>query len=130
MNASRVTLIPMLLSLCLSACGGPDAEDVVEEMTDIYDEMAEVIEGVTDAESAEDAKSEMRDLAERMRELRDATDEQAVELETIMGSPNDAELAASIQRFQTAMMAAAENPAVMPHLDAILEEMSDVMMDF
>ena len=59
----------VVLSLCLG-CGGVDSQaDAVEAGLDLQEEMIEILEGVTDRESAEEAAKAFQDLIERAEEL-------------------------------------------------------------
>jgi len=59
-----------LLAFALPSCGGGDThEKVSEEMIDLMAEVADILEGVTDEESAEAATTRLEKLGERAEEL-------------------------------------------------------------
>ena len=65
----RNGLLVAMMSLCVG-CGGIDSqEDAMEAGLDLQEEMVEILEGVTDKDSAEDAAEEFKDLIERAQEL-------------------------------------------------------------
>lgn len=68
----RRILIPALAASLCVACGGASSyEEIVNAQADVLTEMIEVLEGVTDEESAEDAVDEIEALGARLGELVD-----------------------------------------------------------
>jgi hypothetical protein len=86
----RIIMTTAILGLVLSACGGNTHESIAEEQFDLMDEMLDILEDVTDSESAKEASGKMdklgekmADLAKRAKELPDPTPEQQKRLEDL-----------------------------------------------
>ncbi len=58
-------LVPALACLVLAACSSPE-----EEAVDLTNELAEILEGVTDEASANDAVDDIEDVLSRLLELK------------------------------------------------------------
>ena len=65
----RIIMSAAVLGLVLSACGGDSPESIAEEQFDLMDEMLDILEGVTDQDSAKEASKEMEALAKKMADL-------------------------------------------------------------
>ena len=63
-----VILAPCILFGC-GGSGGDTMESLSEETVDLMGEFADILEGVTDKETAEAAKPKLMELGEKMQEL-------------------------------------------------------------
>ena len=127
MRARLATLCLLLLIPILAACGSSE-DALAEDLADVYDEMADVMDGIDDAESIEEAQPRMREIAQTMRALRDEW-ESAIEdgdAEDLVKSTQNTELLASMQRMQQSMMKIAMNPALAPKMGELMKEFADV----
>ena len=59
----------VLLAAMLMGCGKSKYEEAMEEMVDVFNDMADVMATIEDEESARAAKGEMNKLAGRMQKL-------------------------------------------------------------
>ncbi len=114
------------LTAALTACGS-SAEDVADDIADVYNEMADVMEGVTDAESMDAARPKMRAIAERMQAMRaemETMDEDDIAAESWDSSMNEEFMEAS-QRMQAAMMKLAMNPELAQPFGEMMQEFGE-----
>ena len=61
-----------LLLLLAAGCGGPDLsthEGITDAMIEATEDLADVIEGITDKKSAEGARPVLQEIAKRMRDI-------------------------------------------------------------
>ena len=83
------SLILILTTLCLTACGGEDPHEAsIEDMLDVMNDIHDVLTGVTDAESAKALESKLGGVSDRleawsvtMKDLEEPTEEKRKELE-------------------------------------------------
>lgn len=122
------TLVASLLAV-LAACGGAASEEeaAAEDLSGVYNDMADVLEGVTDSDSLESAKADMRDLAERMKELRDQYEGMAMD-EDAQAKFSEAvtqDLQQAQQRMTAAMMKVGMNPQLTAKFAEVMQEFGD-----
>lgn len=106
----RIIMTAAVLGLVLSACGGNSHEAIVDEQFDLMDEMIEILDGVTDQESAKEAAKklealgeDMQALAKRAEEMGEPTPEQQKKLEEIAKKRQE-EYSKKMQGVMTKMM--------------------------
>ena len=126
-SAGRM-LVASLLAV-LAACGGAASEEeaAAEDLSVVYNDMADVLEGVTDSDSLESAKSDMRDLAERMKELRDQYEGMAMdsEAQAKFSEAVSQDLQKAQQRMTAAMMKVGMNPKLTMKFQEVMKEFGD-----
>ena len=64
----RTLIVCLALATAIGGCGGPDVEDMTEELADVYNDMADVIEGISDDESIEKASTAQWGCSVKYRE--------------------------------------------------------------
>ncbi|GEM_PF-7099406 len=122
------TLAASLLAV-LAACGGAASEEeaAAEDLSGVYNDMAEVFEGVTDSDSLESAKADMREIAERMNELRDQYEAMAKSPDAVgkLSETVTQELQQAQQRMTAAMMKIGMNPQLTAKFAEVMKEFGD-----
>lgn len=120
-----------LVALCL-ACGGGgvDVEEVADVQLDVMNEMADILEGVTDSDSLEAAKPKMRELGEELAEHMKEWAEQAKQgVDDAGAAQKMAEMSGELMEAQQRMQAAAMKLAMNPELSAQAAELMQAMAD-
>ncbi|MFT7461926.1 MAG: archaellum component FlaC [Pseudohongiellaceae bacterium] len=128
MSKTWMTMAGLALTLGLAGCGaGNDQEEAAEEYTDVFSDVADVLEGVTDEESLEAAKGELKDLGERMKELKDHYEALTKDLsdDELWDEAVSEELMDAQARMTTAMMKIGMNPALTQKFTEQMKEFGD-----
>ena len=119
----RNTLASTLLavSIMLIGCGGDSYESMASDSVSYYEEMASILEGVSDVESAKAAVPKLEAVGQKMADLKKRAD--------ALGKPTPEQNKALEEKFtkemSTAMdkmMAASMKLADKPEVQKILEE--------
>jgi len=122
------TLAASLLAV-LAACGGAASEEeaAADDLTGIYNEMADVLEGVTDGDSLEAAKGDMKDIAEQMKALRDQYEGMVLDTqdEAKISDAVTKGLMAAQERMTAAMMKVGMNPQLTMKFQEVMKEFGD-----
>jgi len=117
----------LALAAILAACGGSSTESAAGDLADVYNDMADVLEGVDDADSLEAARSDMRDLAERLRSMRDDWDalDQGSDPQDMWDKDVAEDLMKAQQRMTTAFMRIGMSPALAQQFSEVMQEFGD-----
>ncbi len=118
----RNTLASTLLavSIMLIGCGGDSYESMASDSVSYYEEMASILEGVSDVESAKAAAPKLEAVGQKMAELRKRTD--------ALGQPTLEQVKALEEKYTKEMTSAmgrigavARKLAGKPEIEEILE---------
>ena len=131
LKTSAVILASVFLATLVVSCSGDTHEKIVDDTLTQMEEVATVIEGVKDKESAEAAAKKLEGmvgtfekLAERMKEIGDPDEKTEKELEAKM----ETRMKELQEKMTAAMMSAAsKDPAVISILQAPMEKIGKAM---
>jgi len=122
----RPPFVSLLLAGLLAACGGDPHEAVVEDMIDVQNDIASLLEGFHtrgDVQAArgelEDLGKRMTDIGERLEKLEDPKDPQSAQKMLVKMGPRMEE---AQTRMMTAMQRVMQDPALKDEFAKVMSE--------
>ncbi len=112
-----------VLSVSLAACG-VDVEQAHQALADVYNEMADEVDAITDLDSLEAARPRILGFARRLRAMKSDWEAlgEPVDTPSTWGAGSGGALSAAKQRMTAASMRAAVMPGVAKRFGKLMRE--------
>lgn len=127
MKLFKVISLTTFALFALSSCSRPTHESVTEGAVEVMEEMAEIMEGVDDEDSAKAAAKKIDKLADRMEKLKKQRDElgkPSQEEDEALKKKYEERMGKAMSRFLVAMAKLQSKPELQKHLEGSMKRLN------